>query len=80
MQYRSLRQGLDIVMSAVLVLCPSRPPKTTKRTGIKGDCDNVIEKQKRALILGIKALIFYWKRAGGPYFIEFFGDDKDIMA
>jgi len=40
----------------------------------------VIDKQKRALILGIKALIFYRKEAGSPYFIGFFGNGKDIMA
>ena len=31
----------------------------------------MIEKQKRALILGIKALIFCREEAGSPYFTEF---------
>ncbi len=40
----------------------------------------MIEKQKRALILGIKALIFYVKRAGAPYFIGIFEGRGEVKA
>ena len=54
-------------------------PKPTKKEGIKGNSDGVV-KQKRALILGIKALLFYREAAKESYFTDFFGDGKDIVA